>query len=776
MYPKLVILALLTAAVSLLGACTGGNTPAPTNVSKTQLKTTAAEPAQNQVTGIEVNQAIGVQKDNDAFYVAGKNTALRTFLNQPVTIDPDNTWVDVSRGGKQVFKIYPKTTAGTVSTVDFLCKNMTACENWAAGSYTFQPYINGVPGNASTASTFTAGKAIRVLAVPIKANYGGGDIKSVTDDKWKNMGDFTQEVYPLAEKNLKWDQHKTGLDASKYILKNWTSAEKLSNSLKKLIPPKCELNPEGVGCYDMVVGFLPATITINGEPLAGYAYPGSKAVVAVASDGDAPATVAHELAHQYGIGDTYNSKTGLGVFRCGVNPAPPAFKGRDWDKYLLDIDPPPALINCTNGPPASTLKYTTNDENDKPVITTVNGAPVPATDHPYSIASGLLGEMADFMSAGGPPQNMLWITKDTWDWLFKRLVLLKPDLKKTAMVVASSVTAQRFTAFSGTLSKTNTVRLDPWKSFTDTATLGDSTGSLQVQAVNATGKVVASTAFTVQFFMISPPRQLTEAPFQGVISFPVDTAKFQIVKDGVVLAEVPVSDNVPLVGAVTPKTATTLNGSYTVTWTGSDPDGGNLTYTVEYNPDVTNPSSAWMVLVDELVTSSWTEDFSLLPGGNHARIRVTVDDGVLTATAESAEFIVPIKKPEILVNELPWGAVYKYGSDVLLAAEVYDPQDGLLPDDKLQWTSNISGELGYGSELIVSNLPTGNHTITLTATNSAGVSSSATVSVKVVSSDGGGGGCAIGNGGSRDLLLALMCIFPLLYIAVPRRRKDNRWS
>jgi hypothetical protein len=181
-----------------------------------------------------------------------------------------------------------------------------------------------------------------------------------------------------------------------------------------------------------------------------------------------------------------------------------------------------------------------------------------------------------------------------------------------------------------------------------------------------------------------------------------------------------------------------------------------------------------MVLADELDTPHWTEDFSLLPGGSHARIRVTVDDGVLTATAESAEFIVPIKIPEILVNELPWGAVYKYGSDVLLAAEVYDPQDGLLADDKLKWTSNISGELGYGSELIVSNLPIGNHTITLTATNSDGVSSSATVSVKVVSSDGGSGGCAIGNGGSRDLLLAMMCIFPLLYIAVPRRRSSNR--
>jgi hypothetical protein len=771
MDPKFVVLALLAAATFLLGACTGGNTPAPTNVSKTQLKTAAAELPEYEVTSFEVNQALGVQKDNHAFYVAGKTTAVMAFLKWPVTIDPSNTWLNVSRGGKQVFKLYPRKSEGQVLNVDFLCKNMSSCENWAAGSYTFEPYINGVTGNASIAYTFTVGKAIRILAVPVKVNYGADGIKSVSDDKWKTMGDFTQQVYPLADNNLKWDQHKTGLDASGYILNSESSALKLINSLEKLIPAKCKLNPEGAGCYDFVVGILPATPTIDGEKIAGITFPGTKAFVAVSSDADAPATIAHELAHLYGIGDTYDGKDSSTI-RCSVNPAPLKFYGRNWDKLLLNIK---VEDTCTNGPPASNLVFT-KMEGLKEVSYQVNGAQVPDTDHPYSMSAGLiLEEKADFMSAGGPSQDQLWITKDTWDWLFRRLVTQVPGLKKTAMLVTPSVTAQRFAVFSGTLSKTNTVRLDPWTSFTDTFTLGDSTGSLQVQAVNAAGIVVASAAFDVQFFTVHPPRQLTEAPFQGVISFPADTKKFQIVKDGVLLAELPVSDNVPLVGAVTPKTATTLNGSYTVTWTGSDTDGGNLTYTVEYNEDVTNPSSSWMVLADELETTSWTGDFSLLPGGDHARIRVTVDDGVLTATAESAEFIVPIKKPEILVTELPWGAVYKYGSDVLLATEVFDPQDGLLADDKLKWTSNISGELGYGSELIVSNLPAGNHTITLTATNSSKVSSSATVSVNVNSSSGGGG-CAIGNGESRDLLLAIMCIFPLLYIAIPRRRSSNRHS
>ena len=692
--------------------------------------TAGSAPAQSQlqVTSIEVNQALGVQKGGNKYYVAGKNTVVQAFLNEAVAIDTTKTYVNVSRTGKQDFKIYAKKVDGQVKTVDFLCKSMTLCENWAAGSYTFQPYINGTAGSASSSCEFKTGTKIRVLAVAVTANYGTGGTKSVSDAKLKTMGDFMQTVYPLAEKDLKWTIHETALDAStaEYNLEkaDMTGCKKLSNKLENLIPAICKTSPQSAGCYDFVVGFIKeAVVQDDGQGMTGFTT-GGKAVVVVAGADDAPGTVAHELAHLYGIGDTYDEKTQSSI-RCSVNPAPDKFGGRDWDKGF----PEGVVVYCDAGRPASTLMASDGK-------TVINGAQVAASDHPYEITGrGLLTEMADFMSAsdGGVMQKQVWITKDVYDWLFRRLVTQEAGLKKKTLALAASATAQRFTSFSGSLSKTNTVKLNLWKSYTDTVTLGDSTGvdPLQVRAVNAAGTVVASSAFTVQFFMVSPPRNLAEAPFQGVINFPADTAKFQIVKDGAVLAELPVSDNLPVVADVTPKAATTLSGSYTMTWTGSDPDGGNLTYTVEYNPDVTNTSSAWMILADELETLSWTEDFSLLPGGNHAKIRVTVNDGVLSASAESAEFIVPLRKPEIFLNELPWGKVYSYGSDLLLVGDAFDPQDEWLPDEKLKWTSSISGELGSGAELIVSNLPIGTHTITLTATNSAGLSSSATVSVQV---------------------------------------------
>jgi hypothetical protein len=691
--------------------------------------TAASVSAQSQI-WMEVNQALGVQKDDHQFFVAGKNTVVRIFWKETVMIDPANTWVNVSRDGQQVFKLIPKKTTGYVSTVDFMCRNMASCGNWAAGAYTFQAEINGVKFNPFPLPyTFSTGQPLRILAVAVKANYGSGGIKSISDEKWKTMGEFTQNVYPLAEKNLRWIICPTILDASgaSYNLakSDWTGRQNLSNALTNLIPAKCKTSPQSNGCYDVVVGFIKESIRQDdGTGLAGYAFLDSKSVVAVAGDDDAPGTVAHEIAHKYGIGDTYDGAK-ISSIRCSVNPAPNGFQGLDWDKGLT------GLISCTAGRPASTLWGIG--------LQRISGAQVAASDHPYEVSGrGALPEMADFMSAGGAWQNQLWITKDTYDWLFRRLVKQEPGLKIVSRVLTASATTQRFVSFSGTLSQTNTVELNPWKSYMDTVTLGDSTGSFMMQAVNASGSILASTSFTVSFFMVHPPRTLTQAPFEGVINFPAGTVKFQIVKDGTVLAEVPVSANAPTITGVTPQTTTTLSGSYTITWTGNDPDGDKLTYTVEYNPDVTNASSAWMILVDGLEASSWTQDFGELPGGNHAKIRVTAYDGVLYATAESAEFIVPLKKPEVFLDELPWGTTYNPGDDILLTAEAYDSQDGWLPDDKIRWTSDISGELGYGSELLVQNLEAGRHTITVTATNSAGLSSSAEVIVQVGSSTGSG--------------------------------------
>jgi hypothetical protein len=92
---------------------------------------------------------------------------------------------------------------------------------------------------------------------------------------------------------------------------------------------------------------------------------------------------------------------------------------------------------------------------------------------------------------------------------------------------------------------------------------------------------------------------------------------------------------------------------------------------------------------------------------------------------------VPFKAPEVTIRPLAQPVV-PLGFQVVLDAAVEDLQDGQLPDASLVWTSDLSGRLGTGQMLAIRNLPAGQHTITLTATNSGGLSTSKTTAVTVV--------------------------------------------
>lgn len=686
---------------------------------------TGAAHAGPSISGVEINQVLGVQKNNNHYFVAGKNTAVRVFLSEPVSVDVNQTTVKVWRDGKAVFDLQPVGYTRPTPTIDFRCETMKVCENWAAGAYTFQVQVNGtlkVTEPSTDSYQFKPSSQIRILAVPIKANYGGPP-KSISDDNWKTMWTYTEKVYPLGAGNLKWTPHFEELDASdrKYNLKTENGQKLVWGELTAFIPDKCQTSPQDASCHDYVVGFIPETIVVSADSsLQGFTY-GSPAFVVVAGDEDASATVAHELAHIYGIGDTYHDPEGSCI-RCSVNPAPPGFKGRDWDNKFRLFD------GCTVKPPmvASTL---IGPDKEK-----LNAAQVPESAHAYEVGGrGSLGEMADFMGSSAY-QRQMWITPDNYDWLYRRLVN-KENIK--ALIRPLAVEPQRLLSFSGFVKETGEVDLKPWRIYTDTNVPADTEGAYTIRAVDSGNNIVAKTELDVQFWVPSRRTPLEWAPFRGVIRFPANTVKFQIVKSGTVLTEVPVSVNPPTIDSVSPTTPTTLDGPYTITWNAADPDGGALTYMVEYNRDVTDAGSPWIILATGLTTQARTEDFSEFPGGAHAKIRVTAEDGVLSASAESAEFIVPVRGPEVFMD-VPGGTTYTAGTEIFVSAEAYDTRDEWLPDENLEWSSNLSGLLGYGSELMVKNLQTGSHVLTVTATNSAGLKATDSVTIKVEPPAGGG--------------------------------------
>jgi len=671
---------------------------------------------------VQINQALGVQKNNNRKFVAGKSTVVRAFAASAVTVDAANTRAVVKRDGATVATLAPDSYAAGTTIIDFQCPSLSACGDWSAGTYTFEITVNGQtsvepPTTATYNYKFLERAQLRILALPVKSNYKG-TILQVADDKWKTMWQFTQRTYPVADNNVKWTiREEFDATDSKYDLETDAGRFAIWQALTNLQPPVCFSSPKDAGCYDLIVGFIPERPnTYPDGTLQGYTY-GKPTNMVVAKDEDAAATVAHEIGHVYGLGDEYNG----GSIRCPVNPTPDSFSGKDWDNRAN-------TINCS----ASRV-----------ALPGVSATLIPAiANFPYEVGGrGALPDVGSFMGSGGL-QNQFWVSQDDYDWLFDQL---SPTAQRAGRPRSLTV-PERFVFFRGSMKENGELSLSPWKTLTDKLAIPDTSGDLVIKAVDSSGNTLASHALSLQFYVLSTPpapvQKIESAPFEGMMRFPATTTRFQIVKGGIVLNELPVSANAPLVSNVTPATAMTLNGTYALTWTASDPDKDKLYYSVEYNPDVTSSTSVWTVLIDDLETPSWTEDFSHLPGGQHAKIRVTADDGVLSTSALSAEFQVTAKSPEVFIvdsnakqHKAGTGASdlfsYAAGSNVFLEAESYDLQDEWLPESGLKWTSDISGALGSGSRLRVGSLAVGTHTVTVTATNSAGLKTTDSVTVQI---------------------------------------------
>jgi hypothetical protein len=110
--------------------------------------------------------------------------------------------------------------------------------------------------------------------------------------------------------------------------------------------------------------------------------------------------------------------------------------------------------------------------------------------------------------------------------------------------------------------------------------------------------------------------------------------------------------------------------------------------------------------------------------------RVVVSDGVQSAAADSAPAIIAAQPPRPQILAPADGARLEWGQLVNLRGEARDPQDGSVASAGLAW-SNQAGPLGTGPQLSVDDLPVGTNVITLTATNSAGLSASTSLSVVV---------------------------------------------
>ena len=672
------------------------------------------------VENIEINQAIGKLYNGapNTNFVAGKATVVRAFMTEAVTVDPNTTSATITRDGQNVTTLQPKAYSIPTRVVDFLCPSMAACGGWAAGSYEFKVTVNGgtAKSTAGTTYNFQVRQRLKILARPVKANFGG-TVVSVPNDGWKSSWTYVRAVYPVAEDGITWDVRDefdaTNLPNVTIDMNTEDGRKALWDALAALQPASCTTNPAEQGCYDLIVGFIGQNPRDGATRLAGYTYTGpgdlSSVAIAVATDSDFAATVAHEIAHTRQLGDTYKN----GSINCTLNPAADGVSGTDFNTQQ------PTTCNAGRQP-ANNIDGKYN----------VDGTLIPESVNPYDVGGpGPLPNRADFMGSGsGQPSSATWITPDSYVRLFSQLAPAQPPaptVRKGATVATPAV------EFGGSVTQAGVVTLQPWHSFQHDGPIPPVSGPYSVRAVDASGNTLASQGFRPSFFVLTnPPTKVTNAPFGGVVAFPANTAKFQILNGTAVLKEIVVSGASPVVSQVTPTApGQTLSGRSTITWSAADADGDALTFEVEYAPDVTLAEPEWELIGSNLTSRSLSYDFSGLPGGRHAVIRVTASDGLRSGSAVSAEFSVPFKAPEVFIDN-ETNSNYEEGDDIELSGSAVDLQDEVIPDEHLVWTSNISGKLGVGGD-IVTTLPPGEHTITLTATNSAGVTAKSSVIIRV---------------------------------------------
>ncbi len=331
---------------------------------------------------------------------------------------------------------------------------------------------------------------------------------------------------------------------------------------------------------------------------------------------------------------------------------------------------------------------------------------------------------ADFMSYGRPR----WPSRVNYGFLFDKFVAAGPIANirsnKNAMSASQTVIVDGKVQWNGPTGQIGSVIVNT----TPVAVSLPAPGDYSIRLEDSQGMELARFSFN--------PILGSENQSTGVISLllPWDPNAKRIVllHNENILDSRQASAHSPTVNVTFPNGGEVLSGpSATFTWTAADLDGDALAYTVDYSAD---HGSTWETLAVGWNASNLPVDLSKLHGSNQALIRVTASDGFnCTADQSDGTFTVLDHAPTASISSPEDNRLYVGDQMVILEGTGADVEDGSLGDSGLSWASDLNGPLGKGTSLAINalTLQEGTHTITLTATDSAAQTGSASIHIRV---------------------------------------------
>jgi hypothetical protein len=223
-----------------------------------------------------------------------------------------------------------------------------------------------------------------------------------------------------------------------------------------------------------------------------------------------------------------------------------------------------------------------------------------------------------------------------------------------------------------------------------------------------------------------------QQPFHELVPAADGVVTLQVRSGDTVIAERRASASPPSVQLTSPMSGT-LEAGTAIKWSGSDPDGDALTYTLQYSPN----DEDWQVVALELFDSVYElSSVENLPASSAGRLRIVASDGFHTAVDETGGvFAIANTPPTVMISSPEDGSEVMSGDLVILRGRAMDIEDHVYSDDQLSWRSDRDGALGTGLELPVTDLSSGTHEITLFVTDSDGATSTDTINVTVGESD-----------------------------------------